>query len=316
MAAPEGTAPRTAGGDSILAVVGPTACGKTGLVLELARRRPIEVISLDSRQIYAGLRVGTAQPTAAERAACPHHLVDFLPVDETYDAASFRRDFQRVYREIRARGAIPVLAGGAGFYLRALTDGFMDLPPRPGRDLGSVRAEVENLTMEAVNAKLGELDPDSLDRIHPHDHYRLRRALEIVLLTGTPMTAHAAAWRPDPVLGLDFRILVLEPDPSALERRISRRLDAMLAGGWIEETAAALQNHDSSAQGLQSIGYPEVIALIRGQATLRETRERILLQTRQYAKRQRTWFRKAGATWRRDPRSGDLPEILDRAVAP
>ncbi len=290
MGAPEPPAPGRGG--SIVCLVGPTGVGKTGLVAALARKLPLEVISLDSRQIYKGLRIGTAQPTAQERALCPHHLVDFVPVDQQYDAACYRRDFARVHGEILARGHIPVLVGGAGFYLKALTDGFMPLPPAEGKKLADIRGLVNTMPAEVVRSRLAEVDPVSRARIHPHDLYRQRRALEIHLLTGRSMSDHMAAWRPEPCAGLAYSCVLLQRPVAELDHRIRRRLHGMLAGGWVEETARALRRFGPEAPGLQSIGYPEIIRFLDGGTGQEEMEEAIYRQTRQYAKRQRTWFRK------------------------
>jgi len=282
-------------GGKILCVVGPTACGKTGIMTRLAERFPLEIISLDSCQIYRGLRIGTAQPTADERRACPHHLIDFLPLDESYDAACFREDFATVRKDILARGGMPVLVGGAGFYLRALTHGFMDLPAQPGTDLADIRRSIADLSLDAVVAELNKVDPDSTARIHPHDAYRMRRALEIHRLTGRPMSEHMAQWRPRPCLNLEYQVVVLDPDLQELDKRIRSRMAAMLTGGWVEETRAALEEYPVDSPGFQCIGYPTIIRHLRGDISLEAAGEEVFLQTRQYAKRQRTWFRKVPA---------------------
>ncbi len=294
MGAPEAKSPADQR-ESIMCLVGPTACGKTGLVMRLAAGLPLEVISLDSRQIFQGLRIGTAQPTAAEKAVCPHHLVDFVPVDHQYDAAIFRRDFQRVYTGIRDRGNIPVLVGGAGFYLKALTEGFMPLPPVQGGDLEDIRAKVNALPPESLRARLADVDPRAADRIHPHDLYRQRRALEIFLLTGRCMTEHMNQWKPEPCLDLDFRLVVLDRAVDELDQRIRTRLQDMLRNGWMEETEQALELSGPEAPGLQSIGYPEIIRHLQGGITRTQLEEAIFRRTRQYAKRQRTWFRRLSA---------------------
>lgn len=293
---------------SIVCLVGPTAVGKTALVARLAAERPIEVISLDSRQIYRGLRIGTAQPTAADLAACPHHLVDFLPCDRTYDAMRFRADFQRVWGEVHGRGRIPVLVGGAGLYLKGLEEGFLGIPDHLKGDLPAIRAGIAGLDPAALAKRLAGVDPGSADRLHPNDLYRRRRALEIHDLTGIPMSRWMAEQRPDPCLGLDFRVFVLQRPVTELDERIRLRTAAMLAGGWVEETRQALEAHPPDCPGLQSIGYQEVIAMIQGRMTRAEAEESIVLATRKYAKRQRTWFRKQAAVHRGRP---DDPAFLD-----
>ena len=299
MAAADGTA--QAGSCPVIA--GPTAVGKTRLIAELASRRPIEVISLDSRQIYHGLRIGTAQPTAKELEVCPHHLIDFLSPAEKYDAMRFRRDFERVYREITGRGGMPVLVGGAGMYLTALRDGFLEVPGTSPAALAAVRAELEPLTDQEVRGRLEQVDPQSFAAIHPNDRYRSQRALEIHLLSGRPMSALKAEQKPDPSLGLAFPTFVLERPTAELDARIAARTAAMLADGWLEETESALADFPPDCPGLLSIGYREIVAYLQGHLDRADLAPAIVKVTRQYAKRQRTWFRHV-------PRVGQgLPDV-------
>jgi tRNA dimethylallyltransferase len=278
-------------------IVGPTAVGKTALITSLAREFPVEIISLDSRQIYRGLRIGTAQPTAAELAICPHHLVDFLPPEETYDAARYRRDFCRVHAEITARGGRPVVVGGAGLYLTAIREGFFDLGS-DGRPLEVVRAELDALDDDEIRRRLHAADPNTWRRIHANDRYRNQRALEICEVAGRPMSELAAAQHPQPALGLSFPVFVLERPVAELDARIAARTRAMLAGGWLEETRDLLTRHDADCGGLGSLGYREIVAHLRGRLAPAQLESSIIRVTRQYAKRQRTWFRKVEAVGR------------------
>ncbi len=300
---------RTAGTCPV--IVGPTAVGKTALITQLARTFPIEIISLDSRQVYRGLRIGTAQPTADELATCPHHLIDFLPPEETYDAARFRADFCRVHQEITARGGRPVVVGGAGLYLTAIREGFFDLG-EGGRPLADVRAELDKLGDGEIRRRLQAADQAAWSRIHANDRYRSQRALEICEVAGRPMSDLAAAQKPDPALGLEFAVFVLERPVAELDARIAARTRAMLQGGWLEETRALLEQHDPECPGLASIGYREIVAHLRGELAPAQVEEAIVRVTRQYAKRQRTWFRKVEAQGRGTPESG---EILDAVTA-
>jgi tRNA dimethylallyltransferase len=272
-------------------VVGPTAVGKTGLILEVARGLPIEVISLDSRQIYRGMRIGTAQPTAGERRICPHHLVDFVSPREKYSAARFRRDFRDVFREIRARDRIPILVGGAGLYLKVLQQGLIEFPGGSEQDLARVREELAALSATDVRQLLLECDPESWRRIHANDRYRAQRALEIHRLTGQSMSRWMEAQRRRPVLGLEFPVLLLARPVRELDARIAARTESMLAGGWIDETELLLRTHGPEAHGLRTLGYREVAAFLQGRLGRERLSERINTAIRQYAKRQRTWFR-------------------------
>lgn len=292
MGAPSGVCP---------ALVGPTAVGKTALVTALSARLPLEIISLDSRQLYRGLVIGTAQPTVAEQAACPHHLVDFIDPDESYSAQRFRADFCRVYREITARGGVPLLAGGAGMYLEALREGFMVIPGHTPERLQEVRAELAQLDDRGIRERLSRVDPAAHRRIHTRDRLRSQRALEVFLVAGRTQTDLQAAQRSDPALGLAFPVFVLERETAELDARIATRTAAMLGGGWLEETGGLLARHRADGPGLSSIGYREVVAHLQGRLPRTDLAPAVVRATRQYAKRQRTWFRHVEAAGRFHP---------------
>jgi tRNA dimethylallyltransferase len=300
-------------------IAGPTAVGKTDLVLALARKFPVEVVSLDSRQIYHGLRIGTAQPSAAERAACPHHLVDFLPPEETYTAQRYRDDFVRLWGEITARGRLPLLVGGAGFYLHALTHGLLPLPDDADDRLPRIRDEIAALPVADLDAELARVDPRSATTLHPNDRYRRQRALEIWRLTGRPLSDHMAGHRPEPALGLEFPLVRLEREVDDLDARIAARTAAMLGAGWLGETAALLESHPADCPGLRSIGYAEIVQHLGGHLRREDLAPRIVQVTRQYAKRQRTWFRPLEAATSGSPDAPDLRaavgELVERAGA-
>ncbi len=287
-------------------IVGPTAVGKTGLITSLADRYPIEIISLDSRQIYHGLRIGTAQPTADELAICPHHLIDFVSPANKYDAIRFRNDFERVYQEIVGRGGVPVLVGGAGMYLTALREGFMQIPGSSAARLAEVRATLDPLTDSQVRSRLEKADPESCARIHVNDRYRGQRALEIFEISGQTMSALRAEQKPDPALGLEFATFVLERPVDELDQRIARRTESMLEAGWIQETEAALAEHPADSPGLLSIGYREIVRFLQSDLPRDELTAAITLVTRQYAKRQRTWFRHIHRDMACGPQSAEL----------
>ncbi len=288
-------------------IVGPTAVGKTGLVTSLAERFPIEVISLDSRQVYHGLRIGTAQPTGDELAVCPHHLIDFISPNDKYDAIRFREDFQRVYLEIMGRGGKPILVGGAGMYLTALREGFMQIPGSTPERLKEIRSDLDLMTDIEIRSRLEKIDPESFGRIHANDRYRSQRALEVFEISGRTMTSLKAAQKPDPALGLEFPTVVLERAVEELDLRIARRTELMLKEGWIEETESALTRHSADCPGLMSIGYREIVKVLNGKLEKSELSKAIILVTRQYAKRQRTWFRHIPKALGGSP---DSPEIL------
>lgn len=278
-------------GGRIPVIVGPTAVGKTGLVTALARKLPVEVISLDSRQVYHGLRIGTAQPTEEEKIICPHHLIDFLSPREKYSAIRFRADFEEVYAQIRQRGGVPILVGGAGMYLTALRDGFMNIPGSTPEALKMVREKLDALSDRHIRDQLEITDAASFATIHPNDRYRSQRALEIFHLSGSTLTQLKAQQEPEPCLGLAFPTFVLQRDVAELDGRIARRTELMLKEGWIQETEQVLQDHPHDCPGLKSIGYREIVSFLRRETSKSDLSAEIVLVTRQYAKRQRTWFR-------------------------
>ncbi len=269
-------------------IAGPTAVGKTGLILSLAERFPVEVISLDSRQIYRGMRIGTAQPSELEQAACKHHLIDFLSPDDTYSAQAFRNDFCNIHKEITDRGKLPILVGGAGMYLTVLQNGLLEIPQD---NMGEVRKQLDNLSDSEIRTNLEKVDSESYHRIHPNDRYRSQRALEIFNTTGKAMSQLISDQQPDPALGLEFPLLFLNRERSELHQRIAQRTEVMLQSGWIEETSGLLENHSAASPGLRSIGYREITMFLNSELKKDSLSERIIEVTRQYAKRQITWFK-------------------------
>jgi tRNA dimethylallyltransferase len=270
-----------------LAILGPTASGKSAVALALAQRLGGELVSCDSMQVYRGLDIGTAKPTAAERAAVPHHLVDILDLPEPWDAARFVTAADAAIRAILARGRWPILCGGTGLYAKVLLYGL----PMQASDPGVAAALWQQYQAEGLAPLLAELaavDPAAAARTRSN-YRRVLRALEIVRLTGQPVPPTTAA-APPPYAGPQF---VLMPSPELSARRIVARTHAMLAAGWLAEAARLV------AQGLlhaptaaQALGYPQIAAWLRGPRTdLAALTEELIIATRQYAKRQRTWFR-------------------------
>jgi len=287
--------------------------GKTDLVLGLTARYPLEVVSLDSRQVYAGLRIGTAQPTQSEREACPHHLVDFLPLDQTYSAQQFRDDVLEIIADIRGRGRIPLLVGGAGLYLHVLREGLLEIPTDPSA-LTQVRAEFAVLSDDEARIRLQVLDPESWLRIPPGDGYRTRRALEIERLTGRTFSEWQREHRARPAGGFSFPSVLLERPREELRERIAFRTDRMLETGWIEETRAALDLWPSDVAALRTLGYREILRWLRGEWSRERVRGEIILRTRQYAKRQETWFRHRVHDHVGTPEDASVQEALIRLL--
>lgn len=288
----------------MFALVGPTATGKTEAAIRLARCSGCEIVCADAMTIWRGLDVGTAKPSPQQRVAVPHHLVDIADPGSRPSVANIAEAARQAIQEIRQRGAIPLVVGGSGLYMRAILDD-LDFPPTDP----VLRDELESLAPDELARRLLELDPDSGSYLDLRNRRRVVRALEITLLTGAPASAQREAWNSRaevPVAGLDLQ-------DALLEARIRRRTDAMLEAGWLEE-ARAFDDEGRRAEVLatQATGYREMFALLDGTITPGEARERIVRATLQLAKRQRRWFRA-------DPRvrwiDAEDPERADAAIA-
>ncbi len=274
----------------LVIISGPTAVGKTGLALELARRLGAEIVNADSLQVYRRLDIGTAKPPPAARAAVPHHLLDVVAPDEDYHAARYREDADAAVREIARRGRLPLVVGGTGLYIRALLFGLCPLPAVPAAIRRQVREMLAEQGPEALHRRLRLLDPETAVRLHPRDRSRLTRALEVYLATGSSIRvfqqAHRFA-RPR----YRFLHLFLAGDRERLYRRIEERVDAMLAAGFVDEVRGLLASGFSPAlKPLQSIGYRQLVLHLQGRISLAEARRLTIRDTRRYAKRQYTWF--------------------------
>src|SRR5262245_40215844 len=282
----------------VVAILGPTAAGKTELAAELAARLGAEVVSVDSRQVYRRLDIGTAKPDAETRARVPHHLLDLVEPDEPFDAAIYARLGRGAIGEIAGRGRPIVLCGGSGLYFRGLTEALF-AGPAPDPDVRrELDAELARLGPIAMHAELRRVDPRAAERITPRDAARIRRALEVVRQTGRPISewqaGHGFSDRPYEVL-----VLVLSPPVAELDRRIADRAAAMWRRGLVDETSQVLAaGFDGRCKPLAAIGYREAQEHLRGALAPDEAIAAITLATRRYAKRQRTWFRRIqGARW-------------------
>ncbi len=275
---------------SSIALVGPTACGKSALALALAKRVDGEIISVDSMQVYRGLNIGTAKPTAPERAEVPHHLVDVVELTEPFDAAKFVEVARAAESEIRARGKRPIFCGGTGLYFKAYLQGLGEAPP-PDAEL---RAELEATPLQALLEELQNCDPATYERIDRSNPRRVVRALEVIRLTGRPFSEQRSDWRPVSEVVLNGVSLIgLQRASADLHRRINARVEAMFAGGLVEETRELLQRGlDRNRVAMQAIGYRQVVEHLHGERSLPETVELVKTKTRQFAKRQMTWFRR------------------------
>ncbi|WP_019559553.1 MULTISPECIES: tRNA (adenosine(37)-N6)-dimethylallyltransferase MiaA [Caldimonas] len=296
-----------------LCLAGPTASGKTAAALALARVLPIEIISVDSALVYRGMDIGTAKPSAAERAAVPHHLIDLIDPTEAYSAAQFVADATRLVNEIRSRGRLPVLVGGTLLYFKALFDGMDALPAADAQVRARIDARAAQCGWPALHAELARVDPVTAARLSPNDSQRIQRALEVWELSGRPLsqwhtgrTSPAARERP--------RLIALEPtDRTWLHRRIAERFHAMLAAGFIDEVRALRARGDLSlAQpSMRCVGYRQVWEMLDGLHPPDTLAERGIAATRQLAKRQLTWLR--SMPWR-ETVACDRTDALDHVV--
>ena len=273
----------------VAALVGATAVGKTAVALALAAGLGAEIVNADSLQVYRELDIGTAKPTEAERALVTHHLIDVVDPPEPYDAARFCREGRAVLDDCSRRGAPPLVVGGAGLYLKALLSGlFAEGEPAAGvRDRG--RRELEALGLPALYARLLHLDPATAARLHPHDTYRIVRALEVISATGRPLSEFIAAHRfqdaPFKVLKLGLRLPREE-----LYRKIELRVELMLEAGWLDEVEGLLRRYPPTLKPLQALGYRHLINYLTGRWGWEEALTWLTRDTRRYAKRQLTWF--------------------------
>ena len=284
---------------SIVVIAGPTGSGKSALAVELAVRLGGEIVGADSQQLYRSLDVGTAKPTAAERAAAPHHLVDVAEPGEGMDAARYVALADAALAAIDGRGALPIVVGGTGLYLRALLHGVVDAPGRDPALRARLEAEAAALGRPALHARLAAVDPAAAARILPNDLVRVVRALEIAAGGRTQSELHAEhAFKPDRYRAL---FLALDPPRPALQARLDARVEAMFAGGILDEARALLARFGAPlppALAKLPLGYAEAAAVVAGTLSREEAIRQVQVAHRRYARRQVTWLRReAGVEW-------------------
>ena len=298
----------------VLAVLGPTATGKSSLALTLAERLDGEIVNCDSTAVYRGFDIGTDKVPVSERRGIPHHLIDIVAPTADYNAADFARDATRAIADIHARGRVPILVGGTGLYYRALTRGLF---PGPGKD------DVLRTRLDAMAARFGverlhrlmrRLDPESAERIQPRDQKRIVRALEVFFQTGKPLTAHFAS-TVSPLPGdVEVTALGLRLPNDLLAERLRRRVDLQFEAGLLEEVRANLAaGVPESARPFGGLVYRQVLEYLRGVRDQADTRALIAQENRRYARRQLIWFRKEPTlTWFDGP--GESPDVQGRVL--
>ncbi len=300
-------------------LVGPTASGKSALALALAERAGAELVSLDSMQVYRGMDIGTAKPSASERARVRHHMLDLAAPDERFDVTRYLAELEPLLEDLERRARRALFVGGTAFYLKALTHGLFGGPPVDPELRESLRRRAAEEGGATLHAELARLDPRSAERLHPSDARRVVRALEVSLQTGRPLSEwqrewgwHGAGERP----GRRRRLVGLELERGELDRRIAARARAMLDAGWVEEARAIRSGPGFGPTAGQALGYRTVLELADGLLDRDQALERIAQDTRRFARRQGTWYRRfEELCWLPAPTPGTLSRCVDAALA-
>ena len=267
-------------------LAGPTASGKTDLALELAEHVDLEIVSADAMLVYEGMDIGTAKPTPEERARVPHHLIDVVRPDEAFSVAEYVAEAESAIAAVQERGKVPLVVGGTGFYIRALSEGLPTVPEADEGVQAPLWARFEEEGLEPLEQELARLSPPDAARAQRNPR-RIIRALEIIQRTGkTPSEFERTRPR------FSYSKVVLMPPPEVLTERVAARTERMFERGLVEEVELLLARYPHQPTAMQAIGYKEVVAYLQGQSTLEEAKAAVTLATVQYAKRQRTWFRK------------------------
>jgi tRNA dimethylallyltransferase len=296
----------------VIAIMGPTASGKTAAALALAQHLPCEIISVDSALIYREMDIGSAKPSTAERAMVPHHLIDIIDPAQSYSAAQFRTDVLALVDQITARNKMPLLVGGTMMYFKVLMDGLGDLPAANLEIRARLDAEIAANGIASLHARLAELDPITAKRLPPGDTQRIQRALEVIEQTGQPLST-LFAQQTNAKSALDITAFSLEPsDRSVLHQRIANRFDVMLEQGFLDEVRALRARGDLSLAmpSMRCVGYRQAWEYLDGEYDFDQFRERGIIATRQLAKRQLTWLRGMPDRIVLDCLQTDLPQQL------
>ena len=294
-----------------LMLLGPTACGKTAVSLMLAREFAAEIISVDSALIYRGMDIGTAKPTKEEQGGVPHHLIDILDIEESYSAAAFAEDAERLIGEISGRDRYPLLVGGTMLYAKALREGMDESPATDPAVRERITALGEELGWPAMHERLTQVDPVTAARLAPNDRQRIGRALEVFEITGKPLSSlHTGTKVYDPTLAV---AALFPQDRAKLHEMIGKRFDAMVEAGFLDEvrTLMARPGFDENLPSMRAVGYRQAIAYLKGETDFEQFLESGKAATRQLAKRQITWLRSMPAVVTFDPYEMPLERIRD-----
>lgn len=294
-----------------LMLLGPTACGKTAVSLMLAREFAAEIISVDSALIYRGMDIGTAKPTKEEQGGVPHHLIDILDIEESYSAAAFAEDAERLIGEISGRDRYPLLVGGTMLYAKALREGMDESPATDPAVRERITALGEELGWPAMHERLTQVDPVTAARLAPNDRQRIGRALEVFEITGKPLSSlHTGTKVFDPTLAV---AALFPQDRAKLHKMIGKRFDAMVEAGFLDEvrTLMARPGFDENLPSMRAVGYRQAIAYLKGDTDFEQFLESGKAATRQLAKRQITWLRSMPGVVTFDPYEMPLERIRD-----
>lgn len=274
----------------LITIEGPTAVGKSALALQLARELNSELISADSRQVYRYLDIGTAKPTAEEQAEVKHHCIDIITPDQQYTAGRFAQDASTIAQQLHHAARLPIVVGGTGFYVQSLLQGLAAIPPIPQHVRDELASYAQDGGDAALYARLAEVDPAAAERISDRDVHKMLRALEVYEATGKTITQYWQEQQSRQQFS-PFRILITDQRPRLYER-INARVDAMVANGLIDEVTGLLTRYNETDPGMVTVGYRELYPYLRGQSDLASCLEEIKKNTRRYAKRQFTWYRR------------------------
>ncbi len=276
--------------EKLVVIVGPTAVGKTALSIEIAKKFNGEVISGDSMQIYRGLDIGTAKVTEAEKEGIPHYMIDILDPTESFSVADFQQRVQDNIDTIQHKNKLPIIAGGTGLYIQSvLYDYQFAVSERSGEYHKQIESEIEREGIDSVYQRLNRVDPLQAEKIHPNNHRRLIRALEVYDRTGMTMTEYQQKQQEES--RFDFRIVGLQMDRELLYERINKRVDQMVEAGLIVEVKRLYQNGLENTQAMRGIGYKEILPYLKGEQSLEEAIDTLKRNSRRFAKRQYTWFK-------------------------
>ena len=296
----------------VIVICGPTASGKTALSIELAKKINGEIISCDSMQIYKYMDIGTAKPTLEEQKEVKHHLIDFVEPNQRYSVAEYKKDAEKSIEEILSKGKTPIIVGGTGLYVDSLIYGIeypeIELDEEYRKQL---EKEIEEKGLESLYNKAKEIDSKAMEKISPNDKKRIMRVVEIYKATGKTKTEQEIESRTHEVK-YDYRVFAIKMDREKLYERINKRVDMMIEKGLIEEVQNILKKYDKFPTAMQGLGYKEAVEYLEGKKTKEEMIDKIKMQTRRYAKRQITWFKKNKQTvWIENNELSKILEVIN-----